>query len=93
MSAATRSRVLYAVGVIANFALTAFAVQLGAGKIPIPEAWSWVVPILAAIVTGAMMFLPRVGSEPISVQVDALTAQGFSKRDLAVVPKNEIESV
>lgn len=85
MTQATMSRVLYALAVIANFILTAFAIQLGAGKVPIPEAWSWVIPLISAAVTGTLMFLPRVGSEHISAQVDALKAVGVEKRDMIVV--------
>lgn len=86
MSSPFVSRTLYALAMIANFVLTAFAIQLGAGKVPIPPGWEWTIPLIAAAVTGAMMFLPRAGSEPISMQVDRLQAQGYAKREMIVVP-------
>lgn len=43
--------------------LTAFAQQLGAGKVPIPSDWQWVVPILSAGVVALAALLPKVGSE------------------------------
>lgn len=93
MTQAMMSRVLYALAVVANFVLTAFAIQLGGGRVPISADWQWAVPLITAAVTGAMMFLPRVGSESISVQVDALKAQGVAKQDMLVVPKDDIEGI
>lgn len=93
MSGVSYSRVLYAAGCVVNLALTAFAIQLGAGNVPIPTSLIWTVPILTAVVTGLMAFLPRVGSEPIAQQVNALAAQGVHKRDMAVVQKEDAPGV
>jgi hypothetical protein len=81
------NRLLYAGAVIANLVLSALAIQLGTGRIPIPEGWAWAVPILSAAITGALMFLPRAGSETISAQVNSLAEMGIRRRDMLVVPK------
>ena len=62
-------RLLYITLVLLNLALGAFALQLGAGKVPIPADWQWTVPIIMAVVTGAGMFLPKAGREDISALV------------------------
>lgn len=83
------SRALYALAVIANFVLTAFAIQLGAGKVPIPEASQWTVPLISAAVTAALMFLPRAGAEDLARQVDALKQAGVPRRQMVVVSQEE----
>lgn len=83
------SRVLQGAAVIASFVLTAFAVELGKGTVPIPEQWQWTVPILNAAITGALIFLPRPGSERLAAQVDHLKAQGVPKSDMMVVTQEE----
>lgn len=90
MSNPMTSRALYALAVIANFVLTSFAIQLGAGRVPIPEAWEWITPLISAAVTGALMFLPRAGAEHIAQQVDLLSEQGVRKRDMVVVAKDDL---
>lgn len=92
MSNPSVSRALYALAVIANFVLTSFAIQLGAGRVPIPEAWEWITPLISAAVTGALMFLPRAGAEHIAQQVDILASQGVRKRDMVVLEKTEAEA-
>lgn len=82
----TANRVALGALILLNVALGAFAIQLAAGAVPIPEAWAWVVPILLAVVTAATTLLPRVGSENLAQQVNALAAQGVRKRDMRVVP-------
>ncbi len=74
---------------LANVALGAFAIQLAGGKVPIPEAWAWTIPILLAVVTTASTLLPRAGSEGLAAQVDALKSQGIEKRDMVVLPVDE----
>ena len=86
---ATISRVALGALILLNVALGAFAVQLAAGKVPVPETWAWAVPILLAVVTAATALLPRAGSEGIAQQVDALREQGYHRADLTVVPKDQ----
>lgn len=82
----TANRVALGALVLLNVALGAFAIQLAAGAVPVPESWAWVVPILLAVVTAATTLLPRAGSETLASQVDTLQAQGVRKRDMRVVP-------
>lgn len=77
----------YATLAVLSALLTAFAVQLGAGKVPIPDDWQWVVPILSAGLVAVTSLLPRIGSEPISSQVDALRERGYQRKDLRVIPQ------
>jgi len=52
--------VSYGTLAVLNLMLTAFAVELGAGRVPIPAEAQWVVPVLVAGLTGATMLLPRL---------------------------------
>lgn len=83
------SRILQIAAVIASFVLTAFAIELGKGTVPISEEWRWTVPIINAAVTGALIFLPRPGSERLAAQVDDLKARGVPKSDMLVVTQEE----
>lgn len=83
------SRFLYGAAIIASYALTAFAIQLGAGRVPISDDWQWVVPILSAVVTGLLTLLPRVGSEHIAMQTDALKARGVPRHEMVVLSEAE----
>lgn len=89
MSNPTASRILYAAAIVVSYALTAFAIQLGAGKVPISDDWQWVVPIVSAVVTGMLTLLPRAGSEGLAQQVDALKARGVHRSDMRVVTTEE----
>lgn len=90
------SRALYGLAIIANYGLTAFAIQLGAGKVPIPDRWEWAVPILSAVVTATLILLPKGGHENLSADADALvgrvderTGRVIRHRDLTVVTKEQ----
>lgn len=82
------NRALQAGAVILSFVLTAFAIELGKGTVPIPAEYQWLVPIINAAVTGALIFLPRPGSEMLARQVDHFRSEHhLSRADLQVVPK------
>lgn len=83
------NRAIYIAAIVFSYALSQFAIELGKGTVPIPPEWQWVVPILNAAITGALMFRPRVGYEDIAQQTDLMTAQGHKKRDLVVVTQHE----
>lgn len=83
-------RLLYYALVILNLALGAFAIQLGAGKVPIPAEWQWAVPVLLAVVNGIAMFLPKLGREDISQlvsEVGADRARAVLSDDLTMRPR------
>jgi hypothetical protein len=84
-----KNRLAYAALSILNMALGVLAIQLGADKVPIPDAWQWTVPILMAVITGATMYLPRDGSAYIATQVNSLKAQGIHRADMVVLPKSK----
>jgi hypothetical protein len=85
------NRVLQASAVILSFVLTAFAIELGKGTVPIPDQYQWLVPIINAAVTGALIFLPRPGSEMLARQVDHFrTEHQLSRSDLKVVPADPV---
>jgi hypothetical protein len=83
------SRIALGALILVNIALGAFAIQLAAGKVPIPESWAWTVPILQAVVVAATALLPRAGSEEIAGQVDALRAGGVPRSEMVVLSKDE----
>lgn len=85
------TRAGYALAIVLSYGLTAFAIQLGAGKVPIPEAWQWTVPIIGALITASLMLLPRPGAVNLAQQVDQLAAQGIQKRDMVVMPRRQAE--
>lgn len=89
MNTTIANRALYGLVIVASYGLTAFAVQLGAGKVPIPDEWEWVLPILSAVVTATLTLLPRVGNEGIAAQSDALKARGIPKHEQVLVTKDE----
>lgn len=91
MTNTTSPRLALGALLLLNLALGAFAIQLAAGKVPIPEAWAWAVPILQAVVMGATTLLPRAGSENLAAQVDALKADGVDKRDMVVVASSDVQ--
>ena len=44
-------------------ALAQFAIELGAGHVPVPIEWRWVVPILSAGIVALTPLLPQVGGD------------------------------
>lgn len=52
---------LYLTLSILNAGLTAFAVELGKGTVPLPKEWAFVGPVLIACITAAGALLPKVG--------------------------------
>ena len=88
----TLYRVAFGALILLNVALGATAIQLAAGQVPIPEVWAWVVPILQAVIVAATTLLPRVGSEQIAAQVDALKDAGVPKHEMIVVPAGTVET-
>lgn len=54
---------LYGVLILLNIGLTQFAVELGAGHVPVPEAVRWIVPIVTALLTGLGALLPKLTAE------------------------------
>ena len=83
------SRAIYAALVVMNLVIGAVILEVGKGTVPIPEAYQWTVPIILAALNGVSLFLPRIGSEPLSQQVDDLRAAGVRRRDMRVVEKDE----
>lgn len=51
----------YALLIVGAAMIGQFAVELGAGRVPIPDSWSWCVPILLAGLQALGAFLPRPG--------------------------------
>jgi hypothetical protein len=54
-------RTSYAAAIVINAMLVVLAQQLGAGAVPIPPAWQWVVPVAVAGITALTALLPRLG--------------------------------
>lgn len=52
---------LYGLLTVLNAGLAQFALELGAGNVPVPPEWRWVVPIAVAALTSATALLPRMG--------------------------------
>lgn len=50
----------YSTLAILNAILMQFAVELGAGRVPIPDAWRWAVPIASAGLVALTALLPRL---------------------------------
>lgn len=81
------NRLLQVAAVVLSFTLTAFAIELGKGTVPIPPEYQWTVPILNAAITGLLIFLPRPGSERLAREVDHWRSEhNLSRADLRVVP-------
>jgi lipopolysaccharide export LptBFGC system permease protein LptF len=53
----TRAAIGGAIAIIVTYTLQQFAVELGAGHVPIPEAWHWTVPIVTALIGGVLATL------------------------------------
>lgn len=51
----------YAALIVAAAMVGQFAIELGAGRVPIPESMAWAVPILLAGLQALGAFLPRPG--------------------------------
>lgn len=51
----------YAALIIGAAMIGQFAVELGAGRVPIPDSMAWAVPILLAGLQALGAFLPRPG--------------------------------
>ena len=62
-TAVNRTMAAYGVLVVVNMGLAQFAVELGAGNVPIPMEWRWVVPIAVAMLTATTALLPRLGQK------------------------------
>lgn len=58
-----RNAILYGGLMVANAVLCQLAIELGAGRVPLPESWQWVVPILSAGLVALTSLLPRIGAE------------------------------
>ena len=43
-----------ALTVVLVYVLQQFAIELGAGHVPIPDEWRWIVPILGAFIAGVL---------------------------------------
>lgn len=43
-----------AITVVFTYVMQQFAIELGAGHVPIPEQWQWTVPILTALIAGVL---------------------------------------
>jgi hypothetical protein len=43
--------------IVLVYVMQQFAIELGAGHVPIPEAWQWTVPILTALIAGLLAVL------------------------------------
>lgn len=83
------NRLLQVAAVVLSFTLTAFAIELGKGTVPIPPEYQWTVPILNAAITGLLIFLPRPGSERLAREVDHWRSEHhLSRSDLTVVPSD-----
>lgn len=78
---------LYGALSVLNLMLMAFSQQLGAGNVPIPEAWQWTVPILGAGVIGLTMLLPRLNSP--SDQAPAKNPTPLRRASRKVTPPTE----
>lgn len=50
----------YGVLAVVNAVVTQFAVELGAGHVPIAPEWRWVIPIVSAGLVALTALLPRV---------------------------------
>lgn len=46
-----------ALTIVLVYVMQQFAIELGAGHVPIPEAWQWTVPILTALIAGLLAVL------------------------------------
>lgn len=51
----------YGALIIINMACAALAIEVGAGRAPIPAEWQWLVPVIVAVLTGLTMLLPKAG--------------------------------
>lgn len=54
--------IVYGLLAVGNAILTQTAVELGAGHVPLPADWRWVVPIASAGLVALTALLPRVGA-------------------------------
>jgi hypothetical protein len=87
------SRVLQASLVVMNLVIGAVILEIGKGTIPIPDDLKWTVPIILAALNGISLFLPRVGSERLAQQVDALKAEGVPKSDMVVMDRRHTDAL
>ncbi len=89
----TVNRLIYAllpiVMAAADAMYQAIQSQQAGGK---PIDWQQVGFVTAMAALGALVAAnrPRVGSEPLAAQVDDLKKAGVRKRDMAVIPKDEV---
>ena len=52
--------IVYGALIVLNAVLTQIAVELGAGRVPLPSGLVWLVPIVVAGLTSLTMLLPRL---------------------------------
>ncbi len=57
----TKHLIAYAALIVASSMVGQFAIELGAGAVPIPTGWEWLVPIILAGLQALGAFLPRPG--------------------------------
>ena len=79
------TRFIYALLVIVNLMIGALLLEIGKGTVPWPENLEWMVPMIVAGLTGATMFLPRIGSEPLAGRVNNLKRQGVPRSRMRVM--------
>jgi hypothetical protein len=53
----TRAAIGGAIALVISYTLQQLAVELGAGQVPIPDAWHWTVPIMGALISGVVAVL------------------------------------
>lgn len=57
MNLTAGSGVGYAILAIANLVLGQLAIEMGAGRVPVPAEFQWLVPLAMAALNGVAMFL------------------------------------
>lgn len=48
--------------VVLQAVATQLAIEIGAGRVPLPPAWHWVLPVASAGLVTLSMLLPRMGA-------------------------------
>lgn len=78
--------------VLLNVAIGSLCVEIARGTVPIPPSWLWTVPIILPVLNAVTYFLPRIGSEEIAQQVNALKAAGVPRSQMVVLSHDEAAS-
>lgn len=60
MNQSNAAMLAYSALAILNAILMQFAVELGGGRVPIPDGWRWAVPIASAGLVALTALLPRL---------------------------------